>query len=153
MIAGRLPGRTANDVKNFWSTRLRRKIIHDLENTGHKCQEIVKPIIVRPKPFSNTSFCLRIADHIQSEKNISRVIPTSAAPPIQQETDWLKAFLEEEDSCKTTTSSSLTGEGLIAVHIQSEKNISCRALPTSPAVGNELDWWRTFLSDEEDGIY
>lgn len=87
LIAGKLPGRTANDVKNFWSTRLRRKIIHDLENTRHKCQETVKPITVRPKPdrFSNTSFCLRIADHIHSEKNISRVIPTSAAPPIEQE--------------------------------------------------------------------
>nr|WRO64728.1 MYB transcription factor protein [Rosa persica] len=137
LIAGRLPGRTANDVKNFWTTRLR-----------HKCQEImVKPIIVRPKArrLSDSSRCLRIPDHIQSDKNIGRVLPTSA-PPIQKEIDRLKAFLEEEDdSSKTTTCYSLTGDILIPDHIQSANNISCRELPTSPAIGKELDWWRTFL--------
>ncbi|XP_055808154.1 transcription factor MYB113-like [Solanum dulcamara] len=48
LIAGRLPGRTANDVKNYWNTRLLRKL-------NNKCREISKNEIIRPQTrnFSN----------------------------------------------------------------------------------------------------
>lgn len=57
MIAGRLPGRTANDVKNYWSTRLRRK----KSASGDKLKnhkplqqvakvETTKTVVIRPRP-------------------------------------------------------------------------------------------------------
>ncbi|XP_049399625.1 transcription factor MYB1-like [Solanum stenotomum] len=53
LIAGRLPGRTANDVKNYWNTRLLRKL-----NTNITKNEIIKP---QPRTLSsnakNVSWC------------------------------------------------------------------------------------------------
>ncbi|KAM5575309.1 transcription factor MYB113 [Rosa sericea] len=145
LIAGRLPGRTANDVKNFWNTKRRREKPQRFSNTKRKPQDTVKAIIPRPKPrrlLSTSSLCLTgqglIGDQSHLKKNISMALPTSSASPtspIQQEIDWLRAFLEEEESIQTTTCFSLTPEGLfIEDHIQSENSISCRALPTSTAL-------------------
>nr|AVT28142.1 anthocyanin positive MYB activator [Solanum nigrum] len=65
LIAGRLSGRTANDVKNYWNTRLLRKLNTNTSITiapqkiNNKCEEITKinndHEIIRPQPrnFSN----------------------------------------------------------------------------------------------------
>ncbi|XP_048426908.1 transcription factor MYB75-like [Pyrus x bretschneideri] len=57
MIAGRLPGRTANDVKNYWSTRLRRKKSASCDKLkNHKPLqqvakvETTKTVVIRPRP-------------------------------------------------------------------------------------------------------
>lgn len=57
MIAGRLPGRTANDVKIYWSTRLRRKKSASgdkLKNHKHPQErakvETTKTVVIRPRP-------------------------------------------------------------------------------------------------------
>ena len=60
MIAGRLPGRTANDVKNFWHTHLWRKVVREKEEEKEKkkpketmkAHEVIKP---RPITFSTNS--------------------------------------------------------------------------------------------------
>nr|ACI42789.1 anthocyanin 1 [Solanum pimpinellifolium] len=62
LIAGRLPGRTANDVKNYWNTNLLRKLnttkIVPREKINNKCGEISTKIeIIKPQPrkyFSST---------------------------------------------------------------------------------------------------
>ncbi|KAI3665593.1 hypothetical protein L6452_44220 [Arctium lappa] len=58
LIAGRIPGRTANDVKNFWNTHLRsrakqqKKEPHDAKSSeDHTMVTIIKP---RPQTFSKT---------------------------------------------------------------------------------------------------
>lgn len=57
MIAGRLPGRTASDVKNYWSTRLRRKKSASGDKLkNHKPPqevakvETTKTVVIRPRP-------------------------------------------------------------------------------------------------------
>jgi hypothetical protein len=50
LIAGRLPGRTANDVKNFWNTHLRKKEISHIKDTKEKSQDIVKVNVIKPRP-------------------------------------------------------------------------------------------------------
>ena len=60
MIAARLPGRTANDVKNYWHTNLRKKLALEKEEKKEKekhketmkTHEIVKP---QPRIFSTHS--------------------------------------------------------------------------------------------------
>nr|AUH28244.1 anthocyanin synthesis regulator 3 [Petunia x hybrida] len=57
LIAGRIPGRTANDVKNYWNTHYRRKLI-SLQRRGKKCRSAIKiteNTIVRPQPRSFSS--------------------------------------------------------------------------------------------------
>ncbi|XP_027358837.1 transcription factor MYB90-like [Abrus precatorius] len=54
LIAGRLPGRTPNDVKNYWNTYIRKKVSADQKMKG---EETVKPhIVIKPWPrtFSRT---------------------------------------------------------------------------------------------------
>nr|WKM80322.1 MYB1.1-1 [Morella rubra] len=50
MIAGRLPGRTANDVKNYWNTHLRKNAISRIKDGGEKAQQTSKVNIIKPRP-------------------------------------------------------------------------------------------------------
>nr|WDP81133.1 AN2-like protein short form [Solanum lycopersicum] len=66
LIAGRLPGRTANDVKNYWNTHLHKKLLITPQIQENKYNNTLKIItestILRPRPrtFSsenNISWC------------------------------------------------------------------------------------------------
>ncbi|KAL8476742.1 hypothetical protein ACS0TY_029158 [Phlomoides rotata] len=56
LIAGRLPGRTANDVKNFWNTHILKKSSSsslagkNMEKTVETKTSIEKSIIIKPRP-------------------------------------------------------------------------------------------------------
>nr|BCB17000.1 MYB transcription factor [Mangifera indica] len=50
LIAGRLPGRTANDVKNYWNTHLRRKTVSCDEHLKEKEAKTHTVNIIRPRP-------------------------------------------------------------------------------------------------------
>ncbi|WCJ25242.1 myb domain protein 113 [Euphorbia peplus] len=54
LIAGRLPGRTANDVKNYWNTHLKKQI----SSKEIKTKKITRNNIFKPRAriFSNKSF-------------------------------------------------------------------------------------------------
>ncbi|KAK7394469.1 hypothetical protein VNO78_14997 [Psophocarpus tetragonolobus] len=62
LIAGRLPGRTSNDVKNYWNTYMRRKVQSDKNvkkqevAANVKPHQVIKPI---PRAFSKPSTCLQ----------------------------------------------------------------------------------------------
>ncbi|XP_010062250.2 transcription factor MYB1 [Eucalyptus grandis] len=55
LIAGRLPGRTANDVKNYWNTHVAKKVDHHKskeDNHPGKCA--TKVSVIRPRPWTFT---------------------------------------------------------------------------------------------------
>ena len=50
LIAGRLPGRTANDVKNYWNTHLLQKGSSHITKLKEKHQDMVKVNVIKPQP-------------------------------------------------------------------------------------------------------
>ncbi|OIW15668.1 hypothetical protein TanjilG_09606 [Lupinus angustifolius] len=52
LIAGRLPGRTANDVKNYWNTHIRKKTSSQNEDISARPMDIVMEphVIIKPQP-------------------------------------------------------------------------------------------------------
>ncbi len=50
LIAGRLPGRTANDVKNYWNTHIRKKESSHIKELKEKAQDMVKVKVIKPQP-------------------------------------------------------------------------------------------------------
>ncbi|XP_008244393.1 PREDICTED: transcription factor MYB113-like [Prunus mume] len=113
LIAGRLPGRTSNGVKNYWNTRLRTNSLVK-RTTKEKFQETIKPIVIRPQPrsFTKSSNCLSfkepILDHTQLEKNFSTPSQTSTSTSTRIGSDWWETFLDDKDDATERA----TGSGL-----------------------------------------
>ncbi|KAL2241456.1 UNVERIFIED_CONTAM: Transcription factor MYB75, partial [Sesamum indicum] len=95
LIAGRLPGRTANDVKNFWNTHMHRK----LSGVGG-CREkamqkdITKSNIIRPRPrtFSKLQLTAPVAWSSETSKtnrenpeNKKLMMSTSPSSPLKDD--------------------------------------------------------------------
>ncbi|KAF8017182.1 hypothetical protein BT93_H2389 [Corymbia citriodora subsp. variegata] len=62
LIAGRLLGRTANDVKNYWNSHLAKKIVYEKQkedNLPQKFASKVNAIRPRPQRFSKSSAWLK----------------------------------------------------------------------------------------------
>ncbi|XP_062004847.1 transcription factor MYB1-like [Rosa rugosa] len=106
LIAGRLPGRTGNDVKNYWNSRLRL----DSRIKNHKSPESIKTTIIRPRPrtFSKSLYPLNkratILKPFQFEENFGR--STQASPTSENEIDSPKIILDDMDSSTVERSTS-----------------------------------------------
>ncbi|ESW11533.1 hypothetical protein PHAVU_008G038500 [Phaseolus vulgaris] len=89
LIAGRLPGRTSNDVKNYWNTYTRRKLhTHNkVKQSTLKPHEVIKPV---PKALSKTCPKLLQGNVINSSKvGVSEQGVTSSS-------NWWETLLDEK---------------------------------------------------------
>nr|AIT76557.1 R2R3 MYB protein [Trifolium repens]AIT76558.1 R2R3 MYB protein [Trifolium repens]AIT76575.1 R2R3 MYB protein [Trifolium repens]AIT76579.1 R2R3 MYB protein [Trifolium repens] len=90
LIAGRLPGRTANDVKNYWTAHLAKKVVSEKENPKEtmKAHEIIKPkpiTLSTHQPWLNLKGKHNVSrsDCDDSETKISNQVGTDCASTSQ----------------------------------------------------------------------
>ena len=108
LIAGRLPGRTANDVKNYWNTHLLKKGSSHITKLKEKPQDMVKVNVIKPKPrtFSKNLTWLSgksaIVGSFQKKEDVRDISQT----PMQSESriNWWKSLsncaeLDERATC------------------------------------------------------
>ncbi|XP_061993495.1 transcription factor MYB114-like [Rosa rugosa] len=83
LIAGRLPGRTSNDVKNYWSARRRRNM--NLNIAKDKPRQITRTTIIRPRPRTFTKSLHIPSDKAATSKNSNINI---SLPPVHGLDEW-----------------------------------------------------------------
>jgi hypothetical protein len=82
LIAGRLPGRTANGVKNFWNSHLSKKETSSTKDTKEKAQDILKVKVIKPRPrtfskkFTWVSGKPTTPESFKPNDNASNISPT-----------------------------------------------------------------------------
>jgi hypothetical protein len=117
LIAGRLPGRTANDVKNYWNTHLQKKEISRNKDAKEKAQDIVKVKVIKPRPrtFSKNFTWLSgkpttTAESFEPEDNGISICP--AIMGSESRIKWWESLLDdkEDDERATCTTSALDKE-------------------------------------------
>ncbi|KAL9297210.1 hypothetical protein ACSQ67_023106 [Phaseolus vulgaris] len=89
LIAGRLPGRTSNDVKNYWNSYTRRRLhTHNkVKQSTLKPHQIIKPV---PQALSKTCSKLLQGNVINSSKvGVSEQGVTSSS-------NWWETLLDEK---------------------------------------------------------
>ncbi|XP_059451690.1 transcription factor MYB114-like [Corylus avellana] len=73
LIAGRLPERTANDVKNYWNTHVRKKEIPCISNMKEKAQDIVKVNVIKPRPRTVSKKLTWLCDKLTTAESFDPV--------------------------------------------------------------------------------
>nr|AHY20034.1 R2R3MYB transcription factor 3 [Tulipa fosteriana] len=95
LIAGRVPGRTANDVKNHWNSRLNKKLVTEARKYGER-REVAPPITPQHQCFSRKQ--QSSPERLQEDLNVTGV------SAYQQDNTWVDRLLlynEEYNKEKT----------------------------------------------------
>ncbi|KAK6946423.1 SANT/Myb domain [Dillenia turbinata] len=143
LIAGRLPGRTDNEIKNYWNTHIRRKLI----NRG------IDPATHRPinepstsEAAATISFASSIAAASKEEKNNNNnnavFVVKEEKNPIQEKCPDLNLELRISPPSTSSSSETLkTGGGMMSLcftcrlGLQSSKECSCCGGTGSGGIG------------------
>ncbi|XP_059451255.1 transcription factor MYB114-like [Corylus avellana] len=111
LIAGRLPGRTANDVKNFWNSHLSKKETSSTKDTKEKAQDILKVKVIKPRPqtlskkFTWVSGKPTTPERFEPNVNTSNISPTLMSS--KSMIKWWEYLLDDkEDDIRATCSGS-----------------------------------------------
>ncbi|XP_068336077.1 transcription factor MYB1-like [Pyrus communis] len=137
LIARRLPGRTANDVKNYWYTRLR--IDSRMKTVKNKSQETRKTNVIRPQPqkFIKSSYYLSskepILEHIQSAEDLST--PSQTSSSTKNGNDWWETLLEGEDTFERAACPSIELEEELFTSFWFDDRLSARSCANFPEEG------------------
>nr|AGE92356.1 MYB transcription factor 1 [Ipomoea batatas] len=133
LIAGRIPGRTANDVKNLWNTHLQKKVSAMASSRQDnywkgKAPEITENTVVRPRP--------------------RRFLKASSSPTtLLTGNATMVAYdgqLQEHMTTQPETTSDLLMEN---VQLKNLTTTLPSALETTPH--DNVKWWEDVLSDKE----
>ncbi|XP_077234572.1 transcription factor MYB1-like [Tasmannia lanceolata] len=118
LIAGRIPGRTANDIKNYWNSHLSEKLAARSDMEKGKCITMnnqdksitMKNKVIKPQPwtFSSNSKWLRCPVNATPQETVSNLIPKS---PPEESILWWKSLLVEDGEEDKGTSCSGSGTG------------------------------------------
>ncbi|OAY60494.1 transcription factor MYB90 [Manihot esculenta] len=123
LIAGRIPGRTANDVKNYWNTHLRKKEASARINAKkHSTPTMTKASIIKPRPFnlpkkvfwsSNGKTPVTLTTHVPViDNNNTLCKPCMPSPPLDDHLNgWLESLFNDNE-VKQKDTSCASGSGL-----------------------------------------
>ncbi|KAF7849170.1 hypothetical protein BT93_L1166 [Corymbia citriodora subsp. variegata] len=137
LIAGRLPGRTANDVKNYWNTHLIKRVVHHMlkEDDPHR-KFASKVNVIRPQPrtFSKSSAWLKgkatlVASRTPPGENLGQPSPMLSRRD-KESARWENLFPDSEPN-----------EGLITLRSGSEGQLDANLGPRELAMEEEQYGW------------
>ncbi|XP_059451300.1 transcription factor MYB1-like [Corylus avellana] len=107
LIARRLPGRTANDVKNFWNTHMCKKEISHIKETKEKAKDIVKVNVIKPRPQTCSKNFIWLNEkptaiaRFEPKDNVSNISPTLM--PSNSGSEWWKSLLDDKEGDERAT--------------------------------------------------
>ncbi|KAF8026865.1 hypothetical protein BT93_F3377 [Corymbia citriodora subsp. variegata] len=119
LIAGRLPGRTANDVKNYWNTHLAKRVVHHKpkeDNQPSKCAAKVTAIRPRPWTFSKSSAWFKGKATLVASRTLPGEYPGQPSPLLlshqYKESAWWENLFNDSgaDEGLLTSRSGLEGQ-------------------------------------------
>ncbi|KAJ0099198.1 hypothetical protein Patl1_21292 [Pistacia atlantica] len=154
LIAARLPGRTSNDVKNYWNTHIQRKRVSNKKVVSHETTEVVKPIVIRPRPrsFSKSSPWLRKNNISALIDNVNNPSPAWQPQALEHDHKWWESLLndkEDNGSGSTCPAPELEGEPITNLWLQA---IAAEKEMVDTTVENGKNEWRD-ISLEADDIW
>ncbi|XP_058108989.1 transcription factor MYB1-like [Magnolia sinica] len=130
LIAGRLPGRTANDIKNYWNSHLTKRLASNVNKSNPKSEDHV---IIRPKPRTASIHPNWLKESISMVENQPKEMNRTWTAQKQPEdsTSWWQSLLAEVEKREEESATSSVVEDFEGMRKEANA-LEC---------GVELDGW------------